>query len=156
MHAFTIHHNCKFDTPRFEEGKRRYAVATTAKAPGFATTQILLVFADEAIDVRSLGSRGPRCAANLQNRPKRNSINLIACRISGIRDGDECNRGWSNTERTGWRSHRGKLRKIIWTGLQNCSIQLHDATLKMVCRQRVALAGHGHSQGGGGRPVDID
>jgi hypothetical protein len=38
-HAVRLHHNCKIDTPRFEEGKRpsrRHAVATAAKALGLA------------------------------------------------------------------------------------------------------------------------
>src|SRR3954462_1630567 len=98
----------------------------------------------------------PRCAVSSPDGPTRNSVILVACRVSGVRDREERDRGRGKLERTCRRFHRYKMRKIIWTGLQNCSIQLHDGTLKMVRRQRVALTGRGQSQGGGGRPVGID
>jgi hypothetical protein len=72
--------------------------------------------------------------------------NSIACRIVGIPDREERNRGRSDLDRTWRRCHRGKPRKIvIWTELQSRSIQLHAGALQIIRRQRVTLAGRGQS-----------
>src|SRR5439155_11463444 len=77
---------------------------------------------------------------------RRQSIISIACAVSGTRDREERHRRRCNLERTWRRSHRGKIGKTVSIELENRSVQLHDGTLKMIRRQRVALTGQGQSQ----------
>ena len=60
-HAFRIHHSCKIDTPRFEEGKRPSLRRDPAKAFGLAWDANVLTLRKLTKARRTLEGNGEHC-----------------------------------------------------------------------------------------------